>query len=96
MASLGNAYADLDDSQRAIEFYRQALDIFRDIGDPRGEGNCLWDWADELDTLGLRDRAIPLARRALAIFRQIEDPNAAKVEWKLAEWAKPDRPADGG
>jgi len=37
----GNAYADLGDVRKAIEFHEQYLSIAREIGDRLGEGNAL-------------------------------------------------------
>ena len=39
LGNLGNAYADLGETRKAIEYYEQALTIAREIGDRRGEGS---------------------------------------------------------
>jgi tetratricopeptide (TPR) repeat protein len=81
----------LGNAQKAIEFYKQALGIAREIGDRRGEGSILWNLATDLNKLGERPQAISHAEAALKIFEAIEDPRAAQVRSKLAEWrtAKP-------
>ena len=45
LGNLGNAYADLGDASKAIEYYEQALAIAREIGDRRGEGYRWATWA---------------------------------------------------
>ncbi|NIN29083.1 MAG: tetratricopeptide repeat protein, partial [Hydrogenophaga sp.] len=39
----GNAYSDLGEVGRAIEYYEQALAIAREIGDRRGEAFHCWN-----------------------------------------------------
>ena len=41
MGNLGNAYADLGETHRAIELLEQYLTEAREIGDRRGQGNAL-------------------------------------------------------
>ncbi|TAK92732.1 MAG: tetratricopeptide repeat protein, partial [Verrucomicrobia bacterium] len=41
LGNLGNAYADLGDTRKAIEFFEQCLKLHRDTGDRRGESNDL-------------------------------------------------------
>ena len=36
LGNLGNAYADLGEPRKAIEYYEQALKIAREIGDRQG------------------------------------------------------------
>ncbi|MCH7832854.1 MAG: hypothetical protein IIC55_08285, partial [Proteobacteria bacterium] len=52
----------------------------------RGEGNALWNWADELYKLGDKAGAIEKATAAVAIMEEIEDPDAAKCHGRLKEW----------
>src|SRR4051812_18531330 len=86
LGSLGNAYADLGETSRAIQFHEQALLIFREIGDRQGEGTVLWTISLALDQLGKRAQAIEQAQEALTLYEQIEDPDAAKVRAQLAAW----------
>ena len=83
---LGNAYFDLGETHRAIQFYEQQLAIVREIGDRRGEGIALWNMSLVLDHLGERAQAIQHAEQALTIFEQIEHHYAARVRAKLAAW----------
>ena len=82
MGNLGVAYADLGEVRRAIEYYEQQLEITREIGDRRGEGNALANMGNAYAQLGDPDHARDLWQQALAIYEAIEDPNAASVrEW---------------
>ena len=86
LGNLGNAYSDLGETRRAIEFYEQQLVISREIGDRRSEGIALWNMSLALDQLGDRAQAILDAKDALKIYEQIEHPSAGKVRNRLAEW----------
>ncbi len=86
MGNLGNAYADLGEPRRAIEYYEQHLAIAREIGDRRGEGNALFNMSLSLDQLGERAQAVAGAEAALQIYEQIESPHAKKVRAQLAQW----------
>ena len=86
LGNLGNAYTDLGDAKKAIEFYEKHLVIAREIGDRRGEGTALFNLSLSLDNLGQRTKAIDVARSALNIYEQIESPYAERVRQKLAKW----------
>jgi tetratricopeptide (TPR) repeat protein len=90
LGNLGNAYADLGETRKAIEFYEQQLIIVREIGDRRGEGNALRNMSLSLDELGQRERAIEYAQAALKIREEIEDPRAEKVRTQLEVWRQAD------
>ncbi len=87
LGNLGNAYADLGEARRAIEFYKQRLVIAREIGDRRGEGNALWNAAVALWSLDERAEAIERGAEALRIYEAIESPHANKVRERLARGA---------
>ena len=73
LGNLGNCYADLGQTRRAIEFYEQALAIAREIGDRRGEGTDLGNLGICYADLGQTRRAIEFYEQALAIAREIGD-----------------------
>jgi len=73
LGNLGNAYADLGDARRAIEYHEQALEIAREIEDRRGEGNDLGSLGIAYAALGEVRRAIEYYEQALEIDREIED-----------------------
>ena len=58
LSNLGNAYENLGETHRAIEFYEQALLIDRDLGDRRGEGADLGNLGLAYATLGETRHAI--------------------------------------
>ena len=86
LGNLGNAYADLGEARKAIEFYEQALIIAREIGDKRNEGNWLGNLGNALHGLGEKERGLALVKQALAIFEAIESPHAKWARDKLKEW----------
>jgi tetratricopeptide (TPR) repeat protein len=73
LGNLGNGYKDLGETQRAIEFYKQALVIGREIGDRRGEGNALGSLGLAYADLGKTRSAIKLYKQTLIINREIGD-----------------------
>jgi tetratricopeptide (TPR) repeat protein len=73
LGNLGNAYADLGDSCKAIEYYEQALAIDREIGDKRNEGAWLGNLGSAYADLGDSRKAIEYYEQALAIDREIGD-----------------------
>jgi len=73
LGNLGNAWADLGETRRAIEFHEQALAIDREIGDRRGEGQDLGNLGLAWANLGETRRAIEFHEQALTIAREIGD-----------------------
>jgi predicted ATPase len=95
LGNLGNAYHDLGETRKAIEFYEQHLAIAREIGDRRGENTALWNKALALNELGDREQAIICAEESLRIHKEIEDPFASKVRTTLAKWRGEQEPGEG-
>jgi tetratricopeptide (TPR) repeat protein len=73
LGNLGNAYHDLGQVERAIEYLEQALAIARDIGDRSLEGNQLGNLGNAYKDMGQVKRAIEYLEQALAIAREIGD-----------------------
>jgi tetratricopeptide (TPR) repeat protein len=73
LGNLGNAYAVLGETHRAIEFHEQHLAIAREIGDRRGEGRTLGNLGLAYADLGETRRAIEFHEQHLAIAREIGD-----------------------
>jgi tetratricopeptide (TPR) repeat protein len=73
LGNLGNAYAALGETRRAIQFHEQALSILREIGDRRGEGNALGNLGLAYTELGETRRAIQFFEQRLTIAREIGD-----------------------
>ena len=73
LGNLGNAYAALSETRRAIQFFEQALLIHREIGDRRGEGADLGNLGNAYRNLGETRRAIQFYEERLTIAREIGD-----------------------
>jgi tetratricopeptide (TPR) repeat protein len=73
LISLGNAYDPLGQYERAIAFFQQSLDIFKDIGDIQGESNSLIGLGNAYGSLGQYERAIAFYQQSLDIKKDIGD-----------------------
>lgn len=73
LGNIGNAYADLGETHRAIQFYEQALLILRELDDRRGQGALLGNLGVAYAALGETRRAIQFYEQALLIVREIGD-----------------------
>jgi tetratricopeptide (TPR) repeat protein len=80
LSSLGNAYHDLGQLERAIGYYQQALMITREVGDRRAEGADLSNLGLTYRDLGQLERAIEYLQQALVISREIGD-----LRWEDAD-----------
>ena len=66
-------HTTLGDARRAIEFYEQALEIEKEIGDRRAEGSILGNLGNAYADLGDARRAIEFYEQRLVIAREIGD-----------------------
>jgi tetratricopeptide (TPR) repeat protein len=73
LGNLGNAYASLGETRRAIEYHEQALAIDQESGDRLGEGQALGNLGFAYAELGESRRAIEYHEQYLAIAREIGD-----------------------
>jgi tetratricopeptide (TPR) repeat protein len=73
LGNLGNVYSALGQVKKAIKYYEQALEIIREIGDRRGEGNILGNLGNVYSHLGQVEKAIEHYEQALEIIREIGD-----------------------
>lgn len=73
LGNLGLAYADLGETQRAIEFHQQDLTIACELGDRRGEGRVLSNLGVAFALLGEIQQAIKFFERRLTIARELGD-----------------------
>jgi tetratricopeptide (TPR) repeat protein len=71
LGNLGNAYARLGETSRAIQFHEQALLIDREVGDRRGESIALGNLGAAYSILGETRRAIQFFEQQLTIDREI-------------------------
>ncbi|MBD2391857.1 tetratricopeptide repeat protein [Aphanizomenon flos-aquae FACHB-1416] len=73
LISLGNAYDSLGQYERAIAFFQQSLDIFKEIGDIQGESISLIGLGNAYNSLGQYERAIAFFQQSLDIKKEIGD-----------------------
>ncbi|MBW2637871.1 MAG: tetratricopeptide repeat protein, partial [Deltaproteobacteria bacterium] len=73
LGNLGNAYGDIGQVEKAIEYYEQALVISKEIGDRQGEGNHLGNLGNAYINLGQVEKAIEYYEQALVISKEIGD-----------------------
>ena len=74
LGNLGNRYAGLGHTARAIAFYEQALVIDREIGERLSEGQDLGNLADALTDAGRYAEAIQRAGESVKIGEEIGSP----------------------
>ncbi len=94
LGNLGNAYSDLGEPRKAIEYHEQALKIAREIGDRRGEGAGLGNLGSAYSDLGEPRKAIEYYEQALKIAREIGDRRGegnhlGNLGWPTPIWASP-------
>ncbi len=74
LGNLGNAYSDLGEPRKAIEFYEQALSYRPGDRGPTGRRRRTWaTWGLAYSDLGEPRKAIEFYEQALAISREIGD-----------------------
>ncbi len=72
--SLGVVYNALGQQQEAVQYYEQALHIFREeVGDRRGEGVTLNNLGSVYNALSQKQEALECYERALRICREVGD-----------------------
>ena len=88
LGNLGNAYADLGDAKKAIEFYEQALVIDREIGDRRGEALGSWNLGLAYEKEGDLTKAINAMQICVDFEREIGHPDAEQDAQRVEEIKK--------
>jgi len=68
---LGDASISLGKQQQALEYYQQALSIFREEGDRYGESTALTNIGLVYDNLGKQQQALEYYQQALSIKREV-------------------------
>ena len=70
---MGNAYLNLGQYPKAIEFYQQSLAIKKELGDRQGQANSLNNLGNAYLNLGQYPKAIKFHQQSLAIFQELGD-----------------------
>jgi len=73
LGNLGNAYYNIGDSRKAIEYYKQELKIDKEIDDRRREGNAIKNLGNSYIHLGEPRKAIKCYEQATEIAKEIGD-----------------------
>jgi CHAT domain-containing protein/Tfp pilus assembly protein PilF len=71
--SIGAAYQDLGEKQKALEYFNQALSLERAVGDHAGEATSLNNIGMVYSALGEQQKALEYFQRALAISRAVRN-----------------------
>ncbi len=69
--STGSLFWELDDFDRALEYYRGALRLFNQVGWIRGTSTVLNNMGNVYDDQGMPDKALDCYQRALVTSRQL-------------------------
>ena len=93
--SLGYVYLHLGDIAEAKAHYTKAIEAYREIGAPFGEGNSLSGLGDALLAEGDREAARAAWRESVAILDRLPHPLADEVRAKLGDLA-PESPGQPG
>ncbi len=75
----GNKQYKVSQFQAALQYYQQALTIYREIGDRNGVGSSLNNLGSAYDALGQYQNAIQFYQQSLAIKREIGDRSGEGV-----------------
>jgi tetratricopeptide (TPR) repeat protein len=73
LGTMGLAYGDLGQVEKAISYYEQCLVLHREIGDRRGEGADLGNLGEAYGNLGQVEKAIGYYEQCLVLHREIGD-----------------------
>lgn len=94
LSNLGKAFLFAQQSEPANDFFKQALEIARTVGDRRVEAMTLWRMSLLQEHVGRREQAIGYAESALIIFEQLEAPELDAIRKQIAAWRKQDNNND--
>ncbi len=71
--NIGRVYADQGQKEKALEFYYQALPIWREVENPRGEAGTLTNIGLAYDNLAQKEKVLPNEMAALSLARAAAD-----------------------
>lgn len=73
LMNIGNVYKDIGQPQATFNYYHQALPIFREVGDRRGEALTLMNIGNVYSDIGQPQVALNYYHQALPIFQVVGD-----------------------
>jgi len=91
---IGRAYEDMGQPQKALEYYQQALPIWRETGIRRGEAMTLNNMGRDYTDLKDPDKALDFDSQALALWREVEDRHGEALALMTIGWAYSGRKED--
>ena len=74
---VGNVYYDLDDPERALDYFQASLEMTRDSGNRLGEARALKDVGITYRRVGRYEESLQACNKALAIFGGLGDTYSA-------------------
>jgi CHAT domain-containing protein len=69
--NLGRAYSDMGQGQQALDYFNQAVPIYREVGNRGGEALALNDMGPAYADLGQKQKSLDVYNRALATWREL-------------------------
>ncbi len=69
--NMGRAWSDMGDGKQALDYFNQALPIYRNLGERNGEALLLNDMGPAYAALGQKQKALDVYNQAIALWRQL-------------------------
>ncbi|MGA2338920.1 MAG: tetratricopeptide repeat protein [Terracidiphilus sp.] len=69
--NLGRTWSDMGDGQKALDYFNQALPLFRNLGERNGEALLLNDTGPAYAALGQKQKALDVYNQAIALWRKL-------------------------
>ena len=86
LCNIGIELAETGERERALEFYKQHLEISRELGDRLGEADALWNMSATYGFLGDFAGAVARGEEALEIFKRLKNPFVIEAREQLTFW----------
>jgi tetratricopeptide (TPR) repeat protein len=85
--TLGSSYQGLGEFDQAANYYRLAVEAFRELGNRYNEAKTLTNFAVSQDALDDHAAAVGAVESAVAILRELNHPDAETVaeQWNLRD-----------
>ena len=79
IAFIAQIYSDLGETQKALQYNKQALPLYRALGDKRQEAVTLNNIAGAYNNLGEKHKALQFLKQALPLRRAVDDKGGEAV-----------------